>query len=83
MFFPNEFIQSKIPQLQKFIDRKQEAVVTSSRQSFLTTMDQNLPRYTVEKLGFIVKVFLYVVFILTSLPAPSLVKPKLNYIYTQ
>ncbi|CAB3987009.1 WASH complex subunit 4-like, partial [Paramuricea clavata] len=44
MFFPNEFIQSKIPQLQKFIDRKQEAVVRSSRESFLSAMNQNLPR---------------------------------------
>jgi hypothetical protein len=46
MFFPNEFLQSKIPQLlQKFIDRKQVPVVTSSRESFLSTVNQNLPRY--------------------------------------
>ena len=46
MFFPNEFLQSRIPQLlQKFIDRKQVPVVTSSRESFLSTVNQNLPRY--------------------------------------
>ena len=48
MFLPYEFLYAKVPdQLKKVIDRKQLAVVKSSRESFLTATSQNLPKYVI------------------------------------